>query len=112
MASMTTAAASLLPSTTTNLTKNAIPFPSGRRSGLVVVAKASAGEEKPPNLGMKRKEAESNGRRELMFVGAAIAACSIAKAAMADEPKAGTPQAKKKYAPICVTMPTAKICHK
>ncbi|KAK3205259.1 hypothetical protein Dsin_019305 [Dipteronia sinensis] len=104
MASMTMAAASL----TTNLTKNAIP--SGRRSGLVVVAKAS-GEEKP-NLEMKRKEAESNGRRELMFVGAAIAACSIAKAAMADEPKAGTPEAKKKYAPVCVTMPTAKICRK
>ncbi|TXG73286.1 hypothetical protein EZV62_001865 [Acer yangbiense] len=109
MASMTMAAASLLPSTTTKLTKNAIP--SGRRSGHVVVAKASAGEEKP-NLEMKRKEAESNGRRELMFVGAAMAACSIAKAAMADEPKAGTPEAKKKYAPICVTMPTAKICHK
>jgi hypothetical protein len=29
---------------------------------------------------------------------------------MAD-PKKGSPEAKKKYAPICVTMPTAKVCH-
>lgn len=74
-----------------------------------MVAKATTSDEKS-NLEMNNS---NNGRRELMFAGAAMAACSIAKAAMADvEPKAGTPDAKKKYAPICVTMPTAKICHK
>ncbi|CAI0412565.1 unnamed protein product [Linum tenue] len=47
-----------------------------------------------------------------MFGAAAAAAYSIARAAMADEdePKRGTPQAKKKYAPVCVTNPTARIC--
>ncbi|TKY49605.1 Photosystem II 5 kDa protein [Spatholobus suberectus] len=54
----------------------------------------------------------SNGRRNLMFVAAAAAVCSVAGMALADEPKAGTPEAKKKYAPVCVTMPTARICHK
>ncbi|KAL5766522.1 hypothetical protein ACOSP7_017139 [Xanthoceras sorbifolium] len=109
MASMAMAAASLLPISTTNLTKNATP--SGRRSGaMVVVAKASSGGENP-SLEMEGNE-ESNGRRELVFFGAAMAACSIAKAAMADEPKPGTPEAKKKYAPVCVTMPTAKICRR
>ncbi|KAJ4724290.1 photosystem II 5 kDa protein, chloroplastic-like [Melia azedarach] len=108
MASMTMAAAasaSLLP---TNLTKNP-----GKR-GLTVVAKASsrATEGEKISMEMKNKEESSNGRRELVFAAAAAAACSIAKVAMADEPKPGTPEAKKKYAPICVTMPTAKICRK
>lgn len=54
----------------------------------------------------------SNGRRELMFAAAAAAVCSVAGVAMADEdePKRGTPEAKKKYAPVCVTNPTARIC--
>ncbi|KAK7323221.1 hypothetical protein VNO77_26686 [Canavalia gladiata] len=54
----------------------------------------------------------SNGRRNLMFAAATAAVCSVARMAMADEPKQGTPEAKKKYAPVCVTMPTARICHK
>uniref|UniRef100_A0A7N0THX4 Photosystem II 5 kDa protein, chloroplastic n=1 Tax=Kalanchoe fedtschenkoi TaxID=63787 RepID=A0A7N0THX4_KALFE len=57
----------------------------------------------------------SRGRRELMFaVAAATAAWSVGNIALAedDEPKPGTPEAKKKYAPVCVTMPTARICHK
>lgn len=47
-----------------------------------------------------------------MFTAAAAAVCSLAKVAMADEeePKRGTEAAKKKYAQVCVTMPTAKIC--
>ncbi|CAN1263895.1 Photosystem II 5 kDa protein, chloroplastic [Linum perenne] len=45
-----------------------------------------------------------------MFGAVAAAAYSIARVAMADEPKRGSPEAKKKYAPICVTMPTARIC--
>ncbi|XP_004499891.1 photosystem II 5 kDa protein, chloroplastic-like [Cicer arietinum] len=53
----------------------------------------------------------SNGRRDLMFAAAAAAVCSVAGVAMADdEPKRGTPEAKKKYAVVCVTNPTAKIC--
>lgn len=55
----------------------------------------------------------SNGRRDLMFAAAAAAVCSVAGVAMADdEPKNGTPEAKKKYAQICVTMPTARVCRK
>lgn len=57
-------------------------------------------------------ESSSNGRRELVFAAAAAAACSVAKIAMAIEPKPGTIEAKKKYAPVCVTMPTARICKK
>lgn len=54
----------------------------------------------------------NNGRRNMMFAAAAAAVCSVAGMAMADEPKRGTPEAKKIYYPVCVTMPTAKICHK
>lgn len=59
-----------------------------------------------------KEESSSNGRRELVFAAAAAAACSVAKIAMAIEPKPGTIEAKKKYAPVCVTMPTARICKK
>jgi hypothetical protein len=53
----------------------------------------------------------SNGRRDLMFAAAAAALCSVAGVAMADdEPRRGTPEAKKKYGPVCVTNPTARIC--
>ncbi len=55
-------------------------------------------------------EDSSNGRRNLMFAAAAAAVCSVAGIAVADEPKRGTPEAKKIYAPVCVTMPTARIC--
>ncbi|CAO2837317.1 unnamed protein product [Amaranthus hypochondriacus] len=58
------------------------------------------------------KEETSPKRRDLVFTAAAVAACSVANIAMADEPQRGTEEAKKKYAPICVTMPTARICHK
>ncbi|KAJ6755210.1 PHOTOSYSTEM II 5 KDA PROTEIN CHLOROPLASTIC [Salix purpurea] len=79
------------------------------RRGLIV-AKASRTTE-GVNVEVKNKEESSSGRRDLMFAAAAAAACSIARVAMADEePKRGTPEAKKKYAPICVTMPTARIC--
>lgn len=50
-----------------------------------------------------------------MFAAAAASVCSVAGigiAMAAEEPKAGTPEAKKFYAPVCVTMPTAKVCHK
>ncbi|KAG5253842.1 photosystem II protein [Salix suchowensis] len=79
------------------------------RRGLIV-AKASRTTE-GVNVEVKNKEESSSGRRDLMFAAAAAAACSIARVAMADEePKRGTPEAKKKYAQVCVTMPTARIC--
>ncbi|KAL5566662.1 hypothetical protein UlMin_029826 [Ulmus minor] len=77
----------------------------------VIVAKAS--EAGNVNLQVKSKEESSAGRRDLMFGVAAAAALSIAKVAMAEEePPRGSAEAKKKYAPICVTMPTARICRK
>lgn len=79
------------------------------------MAKASkaSSEGKRTSLQVRESKEESNGgRRELVVAAVAGAAWSIAKVAMAEEPKAGTPEAKKKYAPICVTMPTARICHK
>lgn len=80
------------------------------RRGLIV-AKASRATE-GVNVEMKNREESSGGRRDLMFAAAAAAAAySIARVAIADEePRRGTPEAKKKYAPICVTMPTARIC--
>ncbi|KAF5748738.1 hypothetical protein HS088_TW04G00696 [Tripterygium wilfordii] len=84
------------------------PF-AGARRGLIV-AKASRPIE-GERLSLDNKEESGSGRRrELVFAAAAAAACSIAKVAMADEPKRGSPDARKKYAPICVTMPTASIC--
>lgn len=75
----------------------------------VVMAKATRGMETSNNT----NEETSSKRRDLMFAAAAAAACSIAKIALAEEePKRGSSEAKKKYAPICVTMPTAKICYK
>lgn len=91
-----------------------IAKPTASRRGLIV-AKASAGSEaEKVNLQMRKsKEENSSGRRDLMLAVAAAAACSVAKIAMADEePKPGTEEAKKKYAVVCATMPTARICRK
>ena len=110
MASMTMAASFLGGSAAMAVTKQ--PSTSGRR-GLVVMAKASkvAGVEKIV-VDEKKEGDSSNGRREMMFGVAAAAAFSMAKVALADdEPKRGTEAAKKKYYPICVTMPTARVCH-
>ncbi|XP_031479016.1 photosystem II 5 kDa protein, chloroplastic-like [Nymphaea colorata] len=58
----------------------------------------------------------SNSRRDIMFGVAAAAmfwsaVSATGEANAADgEPKKGSPEAKKLYAPICVTMPTARIC--
>ncbi|CAF1705240.1 BnaC03g41850D [Brassica napus] len=83
---------------------------SGRRMSVV---RASTSEN-TTSLEVKTKEEQTSTtmRRDLMFNAAAAAVCSLAKAAMADEeePKRGTEAAKKKYAQVCVTMPTAKIC--
>ncbi|CAN6820252.1 unnamed protein product [Brassica oleracea] len=83
---------------------------SGRRMSVV---RASTSEN-TTSLEVKTKEEQTSTtmRRDLMFTAAAAAVCSLAKAATADEeePKRGTEAAKKKYAQVCVTMPTAKIC--
>ncbi|GAB2229266.1 hypothetical protein Droror1_Dr00023404 [Drosera rotundifolia] len=56
-------------------------------------------------------EAAISKRRDLVFAGAVAATYAIAKIAMAEEePKRGSPEAKKKYAPVCITNPTARIC--
>lgn len=88
--------------------------PTTSRRGMTVAKASAASEAEKVNLQMKTSKQESgNGRRDLMMAVAAAAACSIAKVAMAvEEPKRGTPEAKKKYAPICVTMPTARVCRK
>ncbi|KAF8041186.1 hypothetical protein BT93_B3191 [Corymbia citriodora subsp. variegata] len=91
-------------------------LPSAKASrGLIVAKASSATEAEKVRLEFDAtKEERVNGRRDLVFAAAAAAACAVARAAVAeeDEPKNGTPEAKKKYAPICVTMPTARICRK
>ncbi|KAJ8751269.1 hypothetical protein K2173_016450 [Erythroxylum novogranatense] len=92
------------------LTKQPLTAP---RRGLTVAKASRATDEEMVNLEMKKREGNCSGRRDLVFAAAAAAAYSIAKVAMADvEPRPGTPEAKKKYSPICVTMPTARICRK
>lgn len=86
-------------------------MPTNRRLAVVARATGIEGAEQVE----VNKDQVKNSRRDMMFAAAAAAVCSAAAAcgaAMADEPKRGTPEAKKKYAPICVTMPTASICHK
>ncbi|KAH6767676.1 Photosystem II 5 kD protein [Perilla frutescens var. hirtella] len=82
-------------------------LPATYRRGSVVV-RASRDSDKM--VATNGKEESNNTRRGLMLAVVAAAACSVANVAMADEPKRGTEEAKKKYAPICVTMPTARIC--
>ncbi|KAI4373663.1 hypothetical protein MLD38_011766 [Melastoma candidum] len=110
MASVTMAASSFL---ATSVSVSYQPS----RGALVVNAKASSSSSPPQpqkaSVELQAGEGERSGRRDLVFAAAAAAACTVAKVALADdEPNPGTPEAKKKYAPVCVTMPTAKICHK
>ncbi|KAK3032968.1 hypothetical protein RJ639_035796 [Escallonia herrerae] len=105
MASVTMTSSFLGSSTVAAATKQ--PSKTVRRG--VFTVKASKGAEKAV---VNSKEEGSSGRRDLVFAAAAAAACSIAKVAMADEPPRGSLEAKKKYAPVCVTMPTARICRK
>ncbi|GMI75769.1 hypothetical protein like AT1G51400 [Hibiscus trionum] len=91
----------------TNLAKGSPRM--GQRRLVVVANAAKGGEVESVQLSGETKRESSNGRRELMFAGAAAALCSVAGVAMA-EPKPGSAEAKKAYAPVCVTMPTAKIC--
>ncbi|KAL5213285.1 hypothetical protein ABZP36_024132 [Zizania latifolia] len=89
------------------------------RRGSLAVARAAAGgrgtECQPAEGTVQAEEALSmgaEGRRAVMLAAAAAALSAIGGAGVAlAEAKRGTPEAKKKYASICVTMPTAKICH-
>ncbi|KAJ6841600.1 putative photosystem II 5 kDa protein, chloroplastic [Iris pallida] len=80
----------------------------------LVVARATVRAESQdlakPNVDVDEK---ISGRRAAVFA-AAAAAISVAGQgiALAEELKRGTPEARKAYAPVCVTMPTARICHK
>ncbi|MBA0554359.1 hypothetical protein Golob_013469 [Gossypium lobatum] len=91
---------------TTNLTKGS-PRITQRR--LVVANAAKGAQVESVQMSGERKTEGNNGRREMMFTAAAAAICSVAGAATA-EPKRGSAEAKKAYAPVCVTMPTARIC--
>ncbi|XP_060668053.1 photosystem II 5 kDa protein, chloroplastic-like [Ziziphus jujuba] len=109
MASMTMTVSSLLNGLASTITKP--PTTSTPRRGLVV-AKASRASLEGERTTLQVKEESSGGRRELVVAAVAGAAWSITKVAVAEEPKPGTPEAKKKYGSVCVTMPTARICHK
>lgn len=65
-----------------------------------------------PVRSQMKSDAEVMQRRALV-AGAAAAAIALIKIAPAEaeEPKKGSKEAKKKFANICVTMPTASICH-
>ncbi|GAB2287046.1 hypothetical protein Dimus_021433 [Dionaea muscipula] len=117
--SMTMPAASFLGGSTVNAYKHpSVVVARCRRCiNIVAMAKQAADEKMMTELSSsssRKEEGRSKRRRELVFAAAAAAtaACSIAKnIAMADEPKRGTEEARKKYGPVCVTMPTARICH-
>ncbi|GAU28587.1 hypothetical protein TSUD_269270 [Trifolium subterraneum] len=77
----------------------------------LVMANAVRGVEvEKMKVSCDNEKEETNGRRNIMFAAVAAAVCSAAGIALADEPKRGSPEAKKAYAPVCVTMPTARIC--
>ncbi|XP_072971105.1 photosystem II 5 kDa protein, chloroplastic [Typha angustifolia] len=88
--------------------------PSVNRRRSLVIAKA-ASKVQCDDVD-NREHGGSGGRRAAMLAVAAAAVSTIGSlhgVAIAGEvPKAGTPEAKKFYAPVCVTMPTAKACHK
>ncbi|KAK9072806.1 hypothetical protein SSX86_009241 [Deinandra increscens subsp. villosa] len=110
MASMTIASSFLGGSAAIAVTKQ--PSTATSRRGLVAMADASkvcTGVEK---VVVDEKKGGSSNRRDLMFAAATAAVLSVAKVALADdeEPKRGTAAAKKKYAQVCNTMPTARIC--
>lgn len=88
------------------------PVTARRRLLVARAARGDAAEGEKVKSNVEAKRESNNERRDLMFAAAAAAVCSVAGIAVAGEPKAGTPEAKKLYAPVCVTMPTARVCHK
>ncbi|XP_071709422.1 photosystem II 5 kDa protein, chloroplastic-like [Rutidosis leptorrhynchoides] len=111
MASMTITSSFLGGSAAIAVTKQ--PSTATSRPGLVMMANASKmSKVEKVILDENKEENNTNGRRNMMFAVAAAAALSLANVALAadEEPKRGTEAAKKKYAQVCVTMPTARIC--
>ncbi|XP_058072767.1 photosystem II 5 kDa protein, chloroplastic-like [Magnolia sinica] len=94
--------------------------PSVNRRRLMVAKAAKVEGNGIEKLNFTNKDSSKNNnnntRRDVMFAAAAAAVSSIVGgvgiAIATEEPKRGTPEAKKIYAPVCVTMPTARICHK
>lgn len=88
--------------------------PVAATSRRLVITNAARGAEggKVMVVNCDTKKESNNGRRDLVFAAAAAAVCSVAGIAVAVEPKRGTSEARKTYAPVCVTMPTARICRK
>ncbi|GAV86064.1 hypothetical protein CFOL_v3_29497 [Cephalotus follicularis] len=84
--------------------------PAAARRRFAVANAARGTEVENVKLNIDTKKESNNGRRDLMFAAAAAAACSFAGIAVAEGPKRGSAEAKKVYAPVCVTMPTARIC--
>ncbi|KAL2939901.1 Aspartic proteinase CDR1 [Bienertia sinuspersici] len=102
MASISMSASFLGGATTTT------PAAASQQRKLVITNSANPNTVKV-NSDTNQDSNSSNGRRDIMFAAAAAALCSVAGVAAAQEPKRGTPEAKKSYAPVCVANPTAKI---
>lgn len=77
----------------------------------LVVAKAAARVEGQDIATVTKEEKESNRRAAILAVAAAAVTAVAGSAFAEDEPKRGSREAKKKYAPICVAMPTARVCN-
>ncbi|KAL6973735.1 hypothetical protein U1Q18_027920 [Sarracenia purpurea var. burkii] len=72
----------------------------------------AAGPPLPQHRWQAGYKRESGRRRDLVFAAAAAAVCSVVSVAATVETERGTSDAKKIYAPVRVTVPTARICHK
>uniref|UniRef100_A0ACD5YW99 Uncharacterized protein n=1 Tax=Avena sativa TaxID=4498 RepID=A0ACD5YW99_AVESA len=82
------------------------------RRGLVVARAAKADGQQEPAGKLAVESSATDGRRAVVFAAAAAAVSAFGRVAFAEsDVKKGSPEAKKKYATVCVTMPTAKVCH-
>ncbi|KAG5565182.1 hypothetical protein RHGRI_001171 [Rhododendron griersonianum] len=82
-----------------------------RRSLVIIrscMAKSVGGGGKISQEISKNDQSSSSGRRDLVFAAAAAAVCSAAGVAVAEEPKRGTPVARKIYAPMTL-LPSLNI---
>ena len=78
----------------------------------IIVAKAAAKVQCQDAAKTNADSREDSGRRAVMLAAAAAAISLVGQgvANAGEGPKPGSSEAKKFYAPVCVTMPTAKIC--
>ncbi|KAM7268921.1 hypothetical protein ACFE04_011087 [Oxalis oulophora] len=103
MASITMTTSSFLGTTVANGSFSPAPL---LAHGRLVV---SASSTKTEVAKMSTETNNVNGRRDLVFAAAAAAFASVAAAAMADEPKRGSPEAKKAYASLENPIQLAKV---